>query len=380
MTQLQSKALHDIRFLYDQRVPMRDGITLSADIFLPKGGGSWPTILLRTPYQSLWSRWIDIAIWWAERGYAFVIQDCRGKFESEGSFYAYVDDGVDAFDTLEWIVDQSWCSGKIGTWGRSYGGLYQWLLGPLQSPHLTCMAPHVINDDYFRDYHYVGGAFQLTLSIMAAICFSVNVDITQGGSSNLFNNTRFIRQLPLIDMDVNAIGRKIPFWRDWLEHDRYDDYWRAISAVGKHHQITVPTFQQGGWYDAYPGSTLRHWQAMTTEPASAEVRSAQKVMIGPWSHGIPKSTRLADLDFGPASLLDVREEEKRWYDHWLKGEDSGYLDEPPLKLFVMGANAWRYESEWPLRRAVPTPWFLHSGGRANTLYGDGTLSQERACR
>ncbi|CAN5877332.1 CocE/NonD family hydrolase [soil metagenome] len=368
--------LHDVRFLYDQRMPMRDGVRLSADVFLPRGSGPWPTILLRTPYQSLWSRWIKHAVWWAERGYAFVIQDCRGKFESEGTFYAYFDDGRDAYDTLEWIAAQSWCSGKIGTWGRSYGGLYQWLLGPLQSPHLTCPAPHVINDDYFRDYHYVGGAFQLTLSIMAAICYSVNVDITQEGSALLFNNTKFIRQLPLIDMDVNAIGREIPFWRDWLLHDRYDDYWETISATGKHHLIDVPVFQQGGWFDAYPNSTFRHWNAMTSRAPSEKTRRSQKVLMGPWSHSVPTGSRLAEIDFGPIADVQINEEEKRWYDYWLRGEDTGVMDEPPLRIFVMGENVWRFEQEWPPARTSFTRWYLHSNGRANSLFGDGTLSPE----
>jgi uncharacterized protein len=372
----QASGLHEVRFLYDNRVPMRDGVHLSTDVFLPKGGGAWPVILLRTPYQSLWSRWIGHALWWAQRGYAFAIQDCRGKFESEGTFYAYVDDGRDAYDTLEWIIEQPWCNGKIGTWGRSYGGLYQWLLGPLQSPHLTCMAPHVINDDYFRDYHYVGGAFQLTLSLMAAVCFSVNVDITQEGSALLFNNTKFIRQLPLIDMDVAAIGREIPFWRDWLTHDRYDDYWEAISAFGKHSQIDVPIFQQGGWYDAYPASAFSHWQRMTTEAPSEKTRRSQKLLMGPWSHGVPTSSVLGEIDFGPNAYLVVREEDKRWYDYWLKGEENGVMDEPPIRIFVMGDNEWRFENEWPLARTEYVSWYLHSQGRANSLFGDGALSPE----
>ncbi|MGD9712171.1 MAG: CocE/NonD family hydrolase, partial [Thermomicrobiales bacterium] len=289
-----SPSIHNVRFLYDLKAPMRDGVRLSTDVFLPDSPGAWPTIVLRTPYQSLWSRWIKHAIWWAERGYAFVIQDCRGKFESEGNFYAYIHDGVDSYDTLSWIADQPWCNGKIGTWGRSYGGIYQWMLGPLQSPDLTCMAAHVISDDFFRDNHYIGGAFQLTLSIMAAICFSVNVDITQEGSAQLYNNKRFMRQLPLVDMDVAAIGREIPFWRDWLEHDRYDEYWEAISTTGKHHLIDVPVFQQCGWYDAYPTSTFRHFEAMTSQPADEHIRNSQKVLMGPWSHSIPTSSRLAE--------------------------------------------------------------------------------------
>lgn len=371
-----SPKTHNVRFLYDLKTPMRDGVRLSTDVFLPDTPGSWPVILLRTPYQSLWSRWIKHAIFWAERGYAFAIQDCRGKFESEGTFYAYVDDGPDSYDTLDWIAAQPWCNGRIGTWGRSYGGIYQWQLGPLQNPHLDCMAAHVISDDFFRDNHYVGGAFQLTLSIMAAICFSVNVDITQEGSAQLYNNKRFMRQLPLIDMDIAAIGRKIPFWRDWLEHDRYDDYWERINTVGKHHLIDVPVFQQCGWYDAYPTSTFRHWEAMTTQAPSERTRKSQKVLMGPWSHSIPTSSKLAEIDFGPNAYRFIAEEDKRWFDYWLKDEDNGIMDEPPIQLFVMGENAWRFEDQWPLPNTQYTPWFLHSNGKANSSFGDGSLSMD----
>ena len=364
--------------LYDQKVPMRDGVMLSADVFLPRAPGPFPTILLRTPYESSWTRWIKWAIWWAKRGYAAVSQDCRGRYESEGTFYAYSQDGPDSYDTLEWLADQSWCNGKIGTWGRSYGGLYQWLLAPLNSPHLTCMAPHVIMDDYFSDYHYVGGAFQLTLSLMAAICFTTSIPTVQEGSGEFFSNSRFLRSLPLIDMDIRAIGKKIPFWRDWLEHPTYDDYWKALTTTDKYSSIDAPIFQQCGWYDAYPGSTFRNWRGMTERGKSEKTRRSQKVLMGPWSHSEPTSSRMGDIDFGPSAYVQVPEEELRWYDYWLKGIDNGVMDEPPLRIFVMGANEWRFEQEWPLARTQYTPYYLHSNGHANTLYGDGTLSLEPA--
>jgi putative CocE/NonD family hydrolase len=366
----------DVRYLYDLKVTMRDGVRLSADVVLPRGTGPFPTILFRTPYESAAERFIQWGIWWAQRGYATVSQDCRGKYESEGTFYAYLSDGPDTVDTLEWVANQPWCNGKIGAWGRSYGGLYQWLAGPLGSPHRTTMVPHVISDDYFRDYHYVGGAFQLTLSLSAAIILTSNLAIAQGPGAALFNNRRFMRQLPLIDMDVEAIGRKIPFWRDWLEHDRYDEYWQAISTVDKYDKITVPIFQQCGWYDAYPGSTMRHWQGMTERGGSDVARMHQKVLMGPWSHQPPESSIMGELDFGPAAYVRMEEVEKRWFDYWLKGEDDGFISEPPINLFVMGTNAWRHEQEWPLARTQYTPYYLHSSGRANSLFGDGTLSPE----
>ncbi len=371
-----SQPVHGVRLLYDQRVPMRDGITLSADVYLPRAPGPFPAILFRTPYESTAPRFIKWGIYWAERGYAAVIEDCRGKYESEGTFYAYVHDGEDAYDTVDWVANQPWCDGKVGTWGRSYGGLTQWLLAPLGNPNLACMAPHVIMDDYFKDYHYVGGAFQLNLSITGAIIFHTCVPLSQAGSERLFQNRRFLRQLPLIDMDIHAIGRRIPHWRDWLEHDRYDAYWQRLTTLGRYDRIDVPIFQQCGWFDAYPGATLRQWVAMTREGKSERARRNQRVLMGPWSHAIPESSRMGEVDFGPPGYVDVWQEEVRWYDHWLKGIDTGLMDEPPLRLFVMGVNEWRRERAWPLPDTRFTPWYLHSNGHANTYYGDGTLSEE----
>lgn len=371
-----SQPVHEVRFLYDQRVPMRDGVTLSADVYLPRGNGPFPTILFRTPYENGAERFIQWGLWWARRGYAAVAQDCRGKYESEGVFYAYTHEAADGYDTLDWLAAQPWCNGRIGTWGRSYGGLYQWLLAPLGHPNLICMAPHVIMDDYFMDYHYVGGAFQLTLSLLAAIVFTTTFATAMSGSADLFNNRRFLRQLPLIDLDVHAIGKRIPFWRDWLTHSTYDDYWRALSTLGQYPRIDVPIFQQCGWYDAYPSSTLRHWAAMTRAGKSERARRHQKVLMGPWSHAAPEGSRMGELDFGPAADVRVPEVELRWFDHWLKEIDTGFMAEPPLQLFVMGENAWRGEHEWPLARTRFTPYYLHSGGRANSLFGDGTLTPD----
>jgi len=109
---------------------------------------------------------------------------------------------------------------------------------------------------------------------------------------------------------------------------------------------------------------------------SALARASQKAMIGPWSHGIPESSRMGEIDFGPDAFVDVARYEQRWYDHWLKGTDTGIMQEPPLRLFVMGTNTWRDEHEWPLARTQFTPYYLHSGGRANSLVGDGTLSPD----
>jgi putative CocE/NonD family hydrolase len=316
------------------------------------------------------------AVWWAKRGYAVVIQNCRGRYRSEGVFNPYRDDGPDGNDALDWIAGQPWCNGKIGTSGRSYGGLFQWQLAPYRNPHLVAMAPQVIMGDYFGGCHRQGGAVQWALTIMGAVIFTTSVSLVQRGATHMWGNSRFLRHLPLIDADVEAIGRPIPFYRDWCEHVVDDAYWRAINTEDRLDQIDVPVYQQAAWYDPYTASAFRMWNGLRERGASARARQHQKIYVIPWTHHIPEGSRLGDLDFGPGAYVDLKEEDLRWFDYWLKEIDTGIMDEPPIRLFVMGENRWRFEHEWPLARTQFTPYYLHSRGHANSLFGDGVLSPD----
>ncbi len=361
-----------IRFLIDQRILSRDGFELSADVVLPDESGPFPTVYLRTPYESSSQKSLERGVWWAKRGYAFVSGDCRGRYESQGEFYPYHPDGKDGVDTLQWISNQPWSDGKIGMAGGSYGGLVQWQSAALDSTNISAMAAHVICDDYFSNYHYVGGAFQLGLSVMAGVTFTTNMPIP--GFAEIFDSGRVWRHLPLIDMDLQTIGKKIPWYRDWLKHSKYDEYWKEIDTTHQYGNVDSPVFIRCGWFDAYPDGTFRLWNGMTKNGASEQARKGQKVLMGPWTHGEPEGTKLGDLDFGPDSYKVILEEELRWFDYWLRGIDNGIDTEPPIHLFVMGINEWRYESEWPLSRTKFTPYYFHSGGQSNSVYGDGKLS------
>jgi uncharacterized protein len=375
-----SQPIHEVHLFHDQRVPMRDGVRLSADVYLPASGGPFPTILTRTPYESLRDTFVDRGVFWARRGYAFCVQDVRGRYESEGIFGADAQEASDGCDTLDWVAAQSWCNGKIGMWGRSYGALTQWQILRHGSPHLSCNCPHVMAADYFDDYHYVGGAFQLALSIVAVIIWESGLAMIRENSAALFNHSRFFSHLPLIDLDVLALGREVPYWREWLRHSTNDEYWQSLSTLGENLRVAAPIFQQGGWYDPYCGSILHNFNAISQHGDTEPARNGQHVMIGPWSHDEPDDTRMGDLDLGPEAYLDIWQEELRWYDRWLKGTpqgiDTGLRGEAPIRIFVMGANHWRSERAWPLARTQYTPFYLHSAGRANSLHGDGGLSAE----
>jgi hypothetical protein len=369
--------LPGMRAVMDVKVPMRDGVELSANIFLPPGSGPFPVILIRTPYDN--GPWAETG-WPGTRyrdfvghGYAYAIQDVRGRFDSEGTFHPMMLGGnevADGYDTRQWIAQQSWCDGKIGLVGPSYMGQVQWQGVQESSDYLTAMMPAVASIDAWRMGNvYVNGAYQLALmqpwGLMTSSRANQPVDH--------YNWAELFRHLPLIDMDKVATGREVPHIRQWLQHSSYS-HWQGQRV--EFDRVDVPIYNLAGWFDAYPASALRAFSAMRNQSRSERSRNGQKILVGPWPHDLSTSTRVGELDFGPDSLVDLSELTIRWNDYWLKGIDNGIMDEPPVRIFVMGANVWRYENEWPLARTVYTKFYLHSGGSANTLDGDGTLSRE----
>jgi uncharacterized protein len=175
----------------------------------------------------------------------------------------------------------------------------------------------------------------------------------------------------------NPFGRDSKVWQDWLAHPGLDDYWRPLCYQEKLLAARAPMLHITGWYDDdQPGAT-ENFVAMSQRASDPEARHHQKLLIGPWPHQVNTTTKLADIDFGPAAIIDLDAIVLRWFRHWLLGEDNGIDREPPVRLFVMGANEWRNEQEWPLARTRFSKYYLHSGGRANSLYGDGVLAPER---
>ena len=353
-------------------MPMRDGTTLSADRYFPKGQpGPFPVILARTPYDNMSEPLINDAIYFAQNGYAFLAQDCRGRNDSDGVFDPWVNEYNDGHDTLEWIGAQSWCNGNVGMHGSSYLGGVQWMAAAMGSRYLKAIVPRVIGDNLHDSPHYQGGAF--TLHLDATWCFRMGGRTWQ--AIDRFNWDQVFPTLPL--RDVPKVGGKdISFFQDWLDHPDYDDYWRNLAIKERYHDIKVPVLQIGGWYDVFAGGTLNNFLGMREKGGSDVARNGQRVVMGPWHHHACSETHAGEVDFGNVSVLELNEIELRWFDHWLKGIDNGADREAPLRIYVMGTNEWRDEHEWPLARTRLTPYYLHSGGSANSLVGDGTLSTE----
>jgi len=350
-----------MRIERDLRVPMRDGVELSINVFRPQGPVKVPAVLLRSPYGS--SGYPECEFW-VQRGYAFLSQDCRGRHDSDGTFYPFTHEAEDGYDTLTWIAQQPWCDGTIGMYGLSYWGSVQWLVAPLQHPNLKAISPSVICGDYWKRSYWCDGAFSLALSSLW-LCLEVSARTSDLNLIPAYDLKDFFLHLPLLDLDEYA-GRKNRFWRDYLTHSQDSEFWQRIGNAGHHAQIDTPTFIMGGWYDYYAG------EAFTDFTRLRALGKKAKILIGPWSHIISSSQTLGELDFGAESKLELREWLWRWYEELLRGRKNGILDEPPVTIFVMGINQWRHEQEWPLARTQFTPYYFHSNGTADS--GTGLLN------
>ena len=386
--------LHSVKYEPDIPVMLRDGVITYVDVFRPDVAEPFPALLQRTPYDksSAPSRYTSLeAVRAAAHGYAVVIQDVRGRFSADGDFYTFVNEMDDGYDSVEWVAGQSWCNGKVGMYGASYVGATQWLAASSKPPSLAAIAPGVTASDYHEGWAWQGGAFELGFNLSWSMGPLVAAN-WQNLSRRLFlpseQGNRLIdakddlssgfSHLPMQDLP-DLKGDLAPYYYDWLAHPEYDEYWRRICIEEFHQEISVPAFSFGGWYDIFLGGTLANFTGMSAIGATERARRGQRLMIGPWVHGGSPTNVSGEYGFGTRSssmAIDLHNQTMRYYDHWLKEEDNGWADEKPVRIFVMGANQWRYEDEWPLSRAQEVNYYLGSSGKANTLNGDGALSTE----
>ena len=385
---------YSVTFDYNVPIMMRDGVTTYADVFRPRMRGRVPALLQRTPYDKSAPNnrtgTLD-AIRAASHGYAVIIQDVRGRYTSEGDFYTFVNEINDGEDSIEWVTRQNWSDGQVGMFGVSYVGATQWLAAKSGAPALKGIAPGVTASDYHEGWAWQGGAFELGFNLSWAVGA-----LTAANWANLSQRLRlhdedaetliaakddldhWFRYMPMKDMPhlKNDLAR---YYYDWLDHPEYDDYWRRVSIEESHADIAIPAFNFGGWYDIFLGGTIRNYARMREMGATQAARDGQRLTIGPWVHGGAPPSVSGEYNFGTraaGAAIDLMGEMLRFYDHILLGEDNGFDGDKPVRLFVMGENVWRREDEWPLSRAETADYYLHSGGRANSLNGDGALSRE----
>ncbi len=348
-------------------VPMRDGVKLYADVYRPAAPGKYPVIVCRTPYSTeRYPSAYEAAVFFSQRGFVFVYQDVRGRHESEGKWEPFRNDIEDGFDTVEWAAAQPWSNGKVGMEGGSYLGHVQWRAAMAKPPHLVTIFPSVAATSLYHDWITLNGGWRLSFNFgwgpvrqESRIMQNTGMHAMAGGPDAL-DFAGLQRHLPLNDMQRLA-GRNAQFYKDWIAHPDYDDYWKKLNVEEVMDQIAVPAHTFGGWFDIFSQGTLRGYSLISKKGATEAARKQSNMVIGPWGHG--SSQKFGDLDFGAHAHVNQLALELRWFDFHLKGLPNGLDREPPVKIYVMGRNEWVAENEYPLARTAYTKMFLHNNGK-----------------
>ena len=343
---------------FNVRIPLRDGLTLSADLTLPISLPA-PAVVIRTPYGKTGEWQSGRNTFLAKAGYVSVHVDVRGRGDSDGTFEPYRNDGPDGADVIAWAAAQDWCTGDVATYGGSYGARIQWLTALEQPPALRAMVCVVTPSDPFVEWP-------------TGLPTPMHVNwyrLTDARMPQYLDDVDWMaayRHRPLMTMD-EAAGFVSPGWREELRHRTLDDWWEPVRYQHRIGEIDVPVLHISGWYDDEQIGTPANFAAMV-----AAGRAGQRLLMGPWGHLVNTARTLGEVDFGPDALIDLDAHIAVFLDEQVKGSKPK-SPPAPVRIFVMGANEWRDEQTWPPAGARPTVYHFSSNGQANSRFGDGQL-------
>ena len=355
---------------------MRDGTILRADVWRPLSTARRPVLLQRTPYGktpgqiSIVNAGID-PLRAAERGYVVVIQDTRGRFASEGAFEPFRCERDDGEDTLAWLGRQPFSDGTVGMYGGSYFGATQLLAAAARPPGLRAIVPAITASEFYEGWTYPGGAFQLgfvlfwTLASLApdAVLRAPETErprLQELLDALLADPWASYRRLPLDDLD--GLEEVLPYYREWLAHPTRDAWWREPAPNERYGAVEVPALHVGGWYDIFVAGTVENFARLREEAATEHARHGQRLVVGPWAHVVYGDT-VGQQQFGPASAwagADPTPWQLDWFDAHVRGLPTPEV--APVQLFLMGANRWLHEDEWPPRGIAREAWHLRRDG------------------
>ena len=358
-----------IDFTGTEMVPMRDGMRLATDVYLPSGrapGQKFPTVLIRTCYNKFSTAQFFAFVHY---GYAVVAQDTRGRELSEGVWQPIVNEREDGDDTLNWIAAQPWSDGSVGMIGASYLAIVQWQAAASGNPHLKAIISMVTGGVPLFDFPHRGGVLSPGTIAWVVSMRKRNFvpDDMERTDWEQVLKTRPIREIP-----ARGIGEEIPFWNEWMDHEYYDGYWHKANFLARQHRIDVPAMYISGWYDDVGPGSMQAWD-MNRRGG----RANQKLICGAWQHKMNVSRDIHGNDYGPDAVrYDMFLRYLRWYDRFLKGVENGVEREPAAEYFTIGENRWHTSDTWPPKEAVNRELYLSSAGCANTSGGDGLLLPE----
>ena len=374
----------------DVMVPVRDGVRLATDVYLPARhgepvSGPLPVILERTPYNKRSPDRIERTCrYFARRGYVVVMQDCRACYQSEGEFGFFWQEGPDGYETVEWTARQSWCNGRIGTTGTSYAGWTQNSLAVLDPPHLTCMWVNEGASNGYTSTLRHGGALELRFLTWLYWHAGTNTnarlksDPAVARALESSDTREILKHLPVREGQT-PLSYAPAYERLAIQlqtRGDYDDLWKDPSVNFELHWdrfADVPTVFSSAWYDSYTRANLENFVGL-----SKRKKGPFRLIMGPWTHGdLPIShTFSGGIDLGRDAPMDYDQERLRWFDRWLKDMDTGVDRGPSVRIFVMGGGSgrkdkegrldhgghWRDEDQWPLPGAQAVSYYLHPDG------------------
>jgi putative CocE/NonD family hydrolase len=372
---LQPGAAQLPHIVVERNLPLKlvDGTTLYADVYRPESAGRFPALLMRTPYDkegAQQSGRLAMTVAAVRRGYVVVVQDTRGQFKSEGRFVPYSQEISDGHETIAWVAALPYVDGQVGMFGLSYPGAVQWMTAPDAPPALKAIAP-AMTFAHPNHFFYHGGIFEadfiewlLPRQIRERRQFGLPLrtsdEIAKAWAEN---GEAWMDHRPLAEL---PIMKEFAYWDRWTRNPIHSRYWTQYDIEAKHARVTVPALNLSGWNDdpyGQPGA-VRNFAGMKERGGSDAARRGQRLIMGPWTHGVPSLSRTAyaGTDFGPNATFDFVEEQLRFFDYWLKKQDPGFSREPAVRIFVMGDNRWREEETWPIARTAHEAWQLMAGG------------------
>jgi len=369
----------EIDMVWGLKIPMRDEVKLSATLYRPRGlRRRMPAILTMTPYVG--ATWHPDAVYFARRGYVFLIIDVRGRGNSEGSFSPMENDAEDGYDIVEWLSTQPWCNGKIGMWGGSYAGNNQWSVASRAPPHLATIVPIASpcptvdpprkNISYPYDIQW--------LTMVSGATDNATIWLDQRFWIEKFREL-YMRHLPFKTLDKLA-GNPSPLFQRWVEHQAIDEYWGSLMpSKAQYRAIDMPILTITGHYDGDQTGALHHYRQHMLN-ASPGAKAHHYLVVGPWDHeGTRKPSReVGGLKFGEASLLDVSKLLREWYDWTLKGGKKPLFLKKRVAYYMEGAEKWLYADNLDKVSNRRLTLYLDSkDGAANDAFHSGFLRRSK---
>jgi uncharacterized protein len=378
-----------LRILRGVTTTMSDGVGLAADVWLPDGEGPWPTLLQRLPYDRSSSFMTQHivgleALRALDAGFAVVIQDTRGRYDSAGDFEPFVNEAADGRDTIAWTARQPWCDGRIAMFGASYNGATQMLAASQSPPSLIAIAPQLTASEYYDGWTYRGGALQLAFVLLWLVDSLAEPDIARrlvgSDATAAMDALTSMRTDPeaafaQLPVDRDELSTLAPYFREWMRHPTPEEYWQSVDPSRRYSTMNLAGLHIAGWNDLFLEGSLRNYVGMRTGSATPNSRDNQFLLIGPWSHG-----NLGDWQGdewlgleAAAGAMDLTTVHLKFFTAILEGRRP---DMPRVRYFTGGINQWQSATDWPVA-SHETPLYLTSRGRAACDSTDGALTPER---